>query len=126
MRLLVLDSRFGLSLSQDAFASPEKNPNNECFCIHKKMNKRHRCKVNGIMDLGGCQNKAPLILSGPHFLDTDPDLSKLVDGLTPDPSIHATYVDIEPVIFIPYLTCYIRSHESSLRAKKDFSHLNTF
>lgn len=50
------------------------------------------------MDLGGCQSKAPLILSGPHFLDTDPDLSKLVDGLTPDPTIHATYVDIEPVI----------------------------
>lgn len=50
------------------------------------------------MDLGGCQNKAPLILSGPHFLDTDPDLSKLVNGLNPDPAVHATFVDIEPVI----------------------------
>ena len=90
--------RFGLSLSQDAFASPEKNPNNECFCIHKKKKKRYRCRINGIMDLGGCQSKAPLILSGPHFLDTDPDLSKLVNGLNPDPAVHATYVDIEPVI----------------------------
>lgn len=82
-------------ISDEFFASPLKSPDTECFCMHDK--RRDRCRMNGVYDLGGCQAGAPILVSKPHFLDTDPDLTKQVDGLSPDRRIHEGYAEVEPV-----------------------------
>ena len=88
------------TLADTTFARSDRFPPNECFCIWKTKKKRHRCNIDGILDVGACNNKAPLILSAPHFLNTNPDLSKLVDGLNPNDADHGTYLWMEPVRMI--------------------------
>ena len=39
----------------------------------------------------------PVVLSPPHFYQSDKSLLKAVHGLNPEKSKHETYVDIEPV-----------------------------
>lgn len=38
----------------------------------------------------------PCFVSQPHFLEGDPKLVSDVQGLSPNPLIHKTYLDIEP------------------------------
>lgn len=85
------------TLPNEAFAAPNRLPDNECFCMFTGKRKEKRCSTEGVFDLGGCQGGAPLLVSKPHFIDTHPDLSKNVDGLNPDPEKHATFLILEPV-----------------------------
>lgn len=78
------------------FGSPDIEPKNECFCVHPD-SVSHRCKVNGILDIGACQGGAPLIVTRPHYLGTDPDLSQYVEGLAPNKGDHDSVVEVEPV-----------------------------
>ena len=39
----------------------------------------------------------PVVLSPPHFYQSDKSLLEAVHGLNPEKSKHETYVDIEPV-----------------------------
>lgn len=87
--------KFGLPKS--AFATPEQNPQNECFCMFTGKKKETRCSISGTYDLGGCQAGAPLIVTRPHFMGTEPDLSKSVDGLNPNLAEHDTFLILEPV-----------------------------
>ena len=87
--------KFGLPKA--AFATPEQNPQNECFCMFQGKKREMRCSISGAYDLGGCQAGAPLIITRPHFIETQPDLSKNVDGLAPNLEEHDTYLIIEPV-----------------------------
>lgn len=91
--------KFGLPPS--AFATPEQNPNNECFCMFSGKKRAARCSISGTYDLGGCQAGAPLIVSLPHFMNTEPDLSKSVDGLNPNVKDHDTFLIIEPTTGAP-------------------------
>ncbi|RZF32365.1 hypothetical protein LSTR_LSTR001829 [Laodelphax striatellus] len=43
----------------------------------------------------------PVIMSKPHFLDAADDLLDDIDGLKPDPEIHNSFFDIEPITGIP-------------------------
>lgn len=80
-----------------AFATGDHFPDNECFCMFKGDKKKRRCSTDGTYDLGGCQGGAPLIVTKPHFLGTNPDLSKQVDGLSPDEEKHNTFLIVQPV-----------------------------
>lgn len=40
---------------------------------------------------------APVVMSLPHFLYTDPHVQESVEGLNPDKEEHETFFDIEPV-----------------------------
>lgn len=40
-------------------------------------------------------------MTAPHFLNTEPDLTELVDGLKPDPAKHGFEVMFEPRLGAP-------------------------
>lgn len=53
---------------------------------------------DGLKDVSGCM-LSPVIMSAPHFHLAENQLNNFdpASGLTPDPSLHGTYLDIEPV-----------------------------
>ena len=50
---------FRYGIDETLFGSAAIEPKNDCFCVHPPKQK-HRCEVNGILDIGGCQGGAPL------------------------------------------------------------------
>ena len=40
---------------------------------------------------------APVLISKPHFLGADQSILDAVEGLTPNPELHESYIDVEPV-----------------------------
>ncbi|XP_023349462.1 lysosome membrane protein 2 isoform X2 [Eurytemora carolleeae] len=84
------------------------NPDNACFCPNVEecvevtedkeewdfSNCTH-CK-NGMLNLMGCQG-APVIISLPHFLDADQDVVDAIQGMNPNPDLHTTFLNIEPL-----------------------------
>ncbi|RWS01690.1 platelet glycoprotein 4-like protein [Dinothrombium tinctorium] len=106
------------SFPENFLVGIEKNPENDCFCIHKD---KAKCRVDGIYDLGGCQYGAPLVLTTPHFFAA-PHLGKLVDGLTPNEEAHGTFVEIQPVM-ISFSICALLLLNT--RYSSDFSLYST-
>lgn len=78
------------------FGNTVVEPKNECFCVHPESVK-HRCAISGIFDIGACQGGAPLIVSKPEYLSTDPDLSQGIEGFAPNKEDHDSVVEVEPV-----------------------------
>ena len=52
----------------------------------------HHLLINEICHPAG----APVIMSPPHYLDSDTSLSAAFDGVSPDLEKHITYLHIEP------------------------------
>lgn len=97
------------------------NPNNFCYCpkvetcarlksgtedqwdisdCQNRTTRRLMACYDGLLDLQGCQG-APVIMSTPHFLDSDPRLPQEIDGIEPDPDLHTTILNIEPTTGLP-------------------------
>lgn len=72
---------------RNVFDSPITNPDNACYCTSEM------CPPSGVFNSSPC-NGAPILMSFPHFYLGDPELRKTVLGLTPDPALHETFVDI--------------------------------
>ena len=53
------------------------------------------CKT-GTLNLRGCKNNKPIIVSKPHFLHGDPSLGSGIQGMLPNPSKHQSYIDLNP------------------------------
>lgn len=51
----------------------------------------------GSIDVSACHSDAPIFLSGPHFFQGSRALSGGVHGLSPNQSLHETYIDVEPM-----------------------------
>jgi lysosome membrane protein 2 len=73
------------------FAFHTDNPDNEGFCVPAG-----HCLPAGILNLTTCQAGVPIIMSSPHFLYADERFLKDVDGLSPDPLLHNTFLSVEP------------------------------
>ena len=56
---------------------------------------------SGIFDMSVCHYGAPIFISKPHFFDADPYYLTTVGGLTPNSSLHQTFLDVEPITGIP-------------------------
>ncbi|XP_015601964.1 scavenger receptor class B member 1 isoform X1 [Cephus cinctus] len=84
------------SLSDDFLETPDKNPDNECYC--RKMEK---CLKKGLTDVTPCYYNIPAALSLPHFLDADPTLLEGVEGLHPEEEKHRTKILLQPTVGIP-------------------------
>ena len=58
-------------------------------------------------------SNAPLFISKPHFLHADPDYRKNVTGLHPNPAIHDSHLDVEPLTGerIKFRYCVLRKCE---------------
>lgn len=75
--------------------SPEKNPENWCYCVDSD---EKLCNRNGLLSISACSEGAPIVMSLPHFYQTEPSIIESVDGMKPGEDLHATFIDIEPVI----------------------------
>ncbi|XP_069483784.1 platelet glycoprotein 4 [Ambystoma mexicanum] len=82
------------TLPRSAFASPEKNPDNECYCTEKELSKN--CTAEGVLDISRCQDKKPVYLSLPHFLYASEFILDVLEGLKPNKEEHETFLDVEP------------------------------
>lgn len=52
---------------------------------------------SGVFDLSACKYGAPLVISQPHFLNSDPVYRKSVIGMMPNQSEHSFWMDTEPM-----------------------------
>ncbi|XP_049768055.1 lysosome membrane protein 2-like [Schistocerca cancellata] len=82
---------------RNVFDSAYQNPENACFC-HPDAD---FCPPSGVFNTSGCTFGAPIFLSFPHFYLGDPSLINAVDGLTPNETLHDSYVDIYPKLGVP-------------------------
>ena len=86
------------SAPDDLLAGKRTNPDNECFCLEEDEDlAEERCTLDGIFDMGGCQNGIPLIVSLPHFLGADKRLTDDIEGLKPNATAHRPELHVEPV-----------------------------
>lgn len=80
----------------NVFDSPDKNPENECYCDVSSGS----CPPSGVFNATLCFD-APIFSSFPHFLYGDESLFENIEGLSPDPEKHMTYADVHPRLGFP-------------------------
>lgn len=81
---------------KNVFDSPDKNPENECYCDSAA----GQCPPSGVFNATLCFD-APIYASFPHFLYGDKKLFQHIDGLSPIESEHLTYADVHPRLAFP-------------------------
>ncbi|XP_029472336.1 platelet glycoprotein 4 [Rhinatrema bivittatum] len=81
-------------LPAKAFASPQVNPDNQCFCTEPVISRN--CTEAGILDISACKEGKPIYISLPHFLHASENKKNHVHGLKPNEEEHQTYLDVEP------------------------------
>ncbi|BES87493.1 scavenger receptor class B, member [Nesidiocoris tenuis] len=64
-----------------------------CFCLNNTF-----CPPDGVFDTSPCHEGAPVLMSFPHFLHSDPILSAPFEGLRPDPEKHSFHIDIQRML----------------------------
>ncbi|CAG7817960.1 unnamed protein product, partial [Allacma fusca] len=74
--------------------SPEKVPDNQCFCPKPTGGINSHC-FDGAYRIFGCHSGAPIVISLPHFLYGDKKFLEDVGGMSPDPELHSSYISIE-------------------------------
>ncbi|XP_054157326.1 platelet glycoprotein 4-like [Oppia nitens] len=84
-------------LPANLFGSPQKNPDNRCYCRTPHI--PDAC--DGIFYVGQCLSGAPLALSYPHLMYASRRLTQTIDGLHPNRELHESYFDIEPTLGTP-------------------------
>jgi lysosome membrane protein 2 len=52
--------------------------------------------VSGILDVADGWSQTPVVMSRPHFLDADPTIQEMYNGLNPTFDLHTTYIGVEP------------------------------
>jgi len=53
--------------------------------------------LDGVLEIATCKDGAPVVTSCPHFYMADPTYVQAVEGMNPQPLIHQTYLDVEPM-----------------------------
>ncbi|KAL1131950.1 hypothetical protein AAG570_011561 [Ranatra chinensis] len=71
------------------------NAEEKCFCPSE-----NKCLKKGAFDITKCAG-APIILTLPHFFETDPSYLDTVDGLRPNKEEHQIYLNFEPITGTP-------------------------
>ena len=67
-----------------------KGPENACFCTSN-----FTCRSSTV-DVTHCKGGTPIVISTPHFLDSDSETINSIEGLNPNKEHHETFLDIEP------------------------------
>ena len=92
-------TRYRFIIPKSSFGAPSKEPGNQCYCTKKQGSpQRERfCSLDGVLDLGACNQGIPAVVSCPHFFMGDFLLSAPFEsGLDPQESKHESYFDLEP------------------------------
>uniref|UniRef100_A0A1B6C183 Sensory neuron membrane protein 2 n=1 Tax=Clastoptera arizonana TaxID=38151 RepID=A0A1B6C183_9HEMI len=82
------------------FGDPYEYESSKCRCKINKKNNTLNCLKPGVIDLSDCQG-APVISSLPHYLLADSTYKNYVEGLLPNKTEHATFIDIQPDTGVP-------------------------
>lgn len=86
---------YNYKMPKNMFASPEINPDNECYCSNGN------CPHKGLQDIGACYYGIPILLSQPHFINSPPEIINSVNGLNPDEEKHASVAKMQPDLGVP-------------------------
>lgn len=92
-------TRYRFSVPKSSFGAPLTEPRNECYCTKRNIAQKERfCSLDGILDLGSCNQGLPAVISCPHFFMADYLLSAPFESGSLDPreSKHESYFDLEP------------------------------
>jgi len=77
------------TIAASSLLNSTMNPDNAAF----RMN-----GPSGVLDLTSANSGVPIMLTKPHFLDTDSSVSSLIQGMSaPNRDDHDTYIDVEPL-----------------------------
>ncbi|XP_030839054.1 scavenger receptor class B member 1 [Strongylocentrotus purpuratus] len=87
------------SLSPFTYMNATAFPPNEGFCSGQ----RELCGPSGVMRQDPCHFGSPVAISNPHFLGGQQTLFDDVDGLSPNSSLHDSYMEVEPKTGIPFV-----------------------
>lgn len=107
---------------KNIFASPDVDPENQCFCDLDA----GVCAPDGVFNATACLYGFPFFPSFPHFHMADPKLSEPFEGLHPDPVNHVTYLDIHPNLAFPISGSSRMQVNVQLRTSKDIEAFRDF
>ncbi|NXS57640.1 CD36 protein, partial [Brachypteracias leptosomus] len=88
-------SLYRFIVPREAFASPTEVRDNYCFCTDPVISQN--CTLAGVLDISSCKEGKPVFISLPHFLHASDVILHQVEGLSPNPKEHETFLDIEPI-----------------------------
>ncbi|XP_055688318.1 lysosome membrane protein 2 [Lutzomyia longipalpis] len=83
------------TMPDDVYGDAKSNSNNSCF------DTEDYAATRGLQNISPCQYGAPVYISHPHFMESDPTLLDSVDGLSPDKELHGSYFKIQPKLGVP-------------------------
>ncbi len=81
-------SIFGVNLNRFTFAPKTFSPNENYY-----MNTQGLINVQAVEKFQG----VPVLVSKPHFLDSDPSVINAIEGIEPNRISHDTFIDVEPI-----------------------------
>ncbi|XP_029371334.1 lysosome membrane protein 2c [Echeneis naucrates] len=76
----------------EVFANLTVNPANAGFCVPAG-----NCLGSGVLNVSGCKQGAPIIMSSPHFYQGDEKFVQDIFGMNPNKEHHETTIDINPL-----------------------------
>ncbi|KAG5877695.1 hypothetical protein JTB14_018168 [Gonioctena quinquepunctata] len=77
----------------DIFDTPEKNPDNQCYC-----NAEGKCPLRGLFNTTACTFGSPTFISHPHFNRADPKLLNDITGLNPENRNSSNFMNLHPTM----------------------------
>ncbi|XP_036973688.1 lysosome membrane protein 2c [Acanthopagrus latus] len=83
---------YRFSPPSEVFANLTVNPANAGFCVPAG-----NCLGSGVLNVSGCKQGAPIIMSSPHFYQADEKYVQDVFGMKPRKEQHQTTIDINPL-----------------------------
>uniref|UniRef100_A0A671Y1G0 Scavenger receptor class B member 2 n=2 Tax=Sparus aurata TaxID=8175 RepID=A0A671Y1G0_SPAAU len=83
---------YRFSPPSEVFANLTVNPANAGFCVPAG-----NCLGSGVLNVSGCKQGAPIIMSSPHFYQADEKYVQDVFGMNPEKEQHQTTIDINPL-----------------------------
>ncbi|XP_045463768.1 sensory neuron membrane protein 2-like [Harmonia axyridis] len=115
---------YKFTLLNNSLDSPKHNSENFCYCINRTrtMDGKHGCLKDGLLDLTNCIG-AQVLLSFPHLMYADKEYLDSVEGLSPDPALHETFVILEPTSGVPLKVAKRVQFNMFLRAIEDVATL---
>ncbi|XP_066144769.1 scavenger receptor class B member 1-like [Euwallacea fornicatus] len=76
------------------YSRVEWEGNRDCFAGTPRL-------PNGVIDASPCYWGFPLVISFPHFLHADEGVGSNLEGLSPNPTKHGSYIFVEPMSGLP-------------------------
>ena len=71
------------------FDNGDYYPENRCYCLDE-------CLPAGAINVSTCRYGSPSFASQPHFYNADPYYFNNIEGLSPNKTLHNTYIVLEP------------------------------